>query len=80
MVCAKLKPAVSGLEQEFAGRVKAHNVDATTSEARKAIQAAGFRSHGLVIRAPDGKVLWKQADHTVRIDDVRSALRDRLKN
>ena len=64
--------------EEFPGKVKAENVDATTPEAAKAINELGFKNHGLVIRAQNGRVLWKQADHQVKIDDVRAALRKRL--
>jgi len=67
-------PAVSGLEQEYPGKVKAQNVDATTAESRAAVQELGFKNHGLVIRSPDGKVLWKQSDHHVAIEDVRAEL------
>ena len=74
MICARLKPAVSGLEQAFPGKVTAHNVDASTPEVRTAIRELGFKSHGLVIRSIDGKVLWKQADHTVQMRDVEAAL------
>ena len=74
MICARLKPAVSGLEQAFPGKVTAHNVDASTPEARTAIRELGFKSHGLVIRSTDGKVLWKQPDHTVQMGDVEAAL------
>lgn len=69
-------PAVSGLEREFSRRVAARNVDATSPEAREAIAALGFRSHGLVIRSPEGEVLWKQADHDVSVEDARQALRE----
>jgi hypothetical protein len=79
MVCAKLKPAVSGLEGEFPGQVKANNVDATTPEAKQAIQELGFKSHGLVIRSAEGKVLFKQPDHTVNLDDARKAITGILK-
>jgi hypothetical protein len=79
MICAKLQPAVSGLEKEFPGQVKAKNVDATTPDAKKAIQELGFKSHGLVIRSADGKVLHKQPDHTVNLDDARKALAEILK-
>ena len=79
MVCAKLKPAVSGLEGEFPGQVKANNVDATTAEAKQAIQELGFKSHGLVIRSADGKVLFKQPDHTVNLDEARKAIAGILK-
>jgi hypothetical protein len=79
MICAKLKPAVSGLEKEFPGQVTAVNLDATTEEAKKAIKELGFQSHGLVIRSADGKVLHKEADHSVSMDNVRAAIRDLLK-
>jgi hypothetical protein len=78
MVCQKLKPAVSGLEQTYPGKVTARNVDVTTPEARKEIRGLGFKSHGLVIRTTDGKVLWKQADHTVSMIDVNEALHEIL--
>ena len=38
MICRKLLPAVSGLEKEFEGRVKAQNVDATTPESKKTVK------------------------------------------
>lgn len=79
MVCAKLKPAVSGLEREYPGQVKARNVDASAPEAKKAIQELGFKSHGLVIRSADGKVLHKQPDHSVSVDEARKALAEILK-
>jgi len=79
MVCAKLKPAVSGLEKEFPGQVKAENVDASTEESKKTIQELGFKSHGLVIRSADGKVVHKQPDHSVNLDEARRAIRDLLK-
>ncbi len=78
MICARVKPAVSGLEQEFPGKVTARNVDATSPESREAIRALGFKSHGLVIQSTDGKALWKQADHTVQMSDVETALHEIL--
>ena len=78
MICARVKPAVSGLEQEFPGKVAAHNVDATTPQAREAIQDLGFKSHGIVIRSTDGKALWKQADHTVQMESVKKAIHEIL--
>jgi hypothetical protein len=75
MVCAKLKPAVSGLEQKFPGQVAAYNVDASTPEAKAECQELGFKSHGLVVRSKDGDVLLKQPDHTVQLDQVETALR-----
>ena len=78
MICAKLKPAVSGLEKEFSG-VRAKNEDATSAEGKAAIQELGFQSHGIVIRSAGGKVLWKQPDHTVKIEDVRAELARRTR-
>jgi hypothetical protein len=68
---------VSGLEQEYKGKVRGQNVDATTEENKKAVKELGFENHGLVIRSPEGKVLWKEPDHQVKIEDVRREL-DRL--
>jgi hypothetical protein len=65
---------VSGLEQEYKGRVRGQNLDATTEENKRAVHALGFENHGLVIRSADGKVLWKQPDHEVRMEDVRREL------
>ena len=73
-----MKPAVSGLKKDFPGKVTPHNIDATLPEARESIKALGFKSHGLVVRSTDGTVLWKQADHAVRIESVREALREIL--
>ncbi len=75
MVCSRLMPAVSGLEKEFPGKLKARNVDATSPEGMQTVQELGFSNHGLVIRDHTGKVLFKQPDHTVHIEDVRQALR-----
>jgi hypothetical protein len=77
MICAKLKPAVSGLDAEYKGKVHGQNLDATTPENRKVVQSLGFENHGIVIRSSDGKVLWKEPDHTVKMEDVRKEL-DRL--
>jgi hypothetical protein len=68
---------VSGLEQEYKGRVRGQNLDATTAENKKVVQSLGFENHGLVIRSADGKVSWKQPDHEVKMADVRREL-DRL--
>ncbi len=65
---------MSGLEQEYKGRVRGQNLDATTQENKKIVRALGFESHGLVIRSADGKVLWKQPDHDVSVDDMRREL------
>lgn len=69
---------MSGLEQEFPGRVRARNLDATTPENKKIVRDLGFENHGLVIRSADGKVLWKQPDHEVNMEDVRKEVRTLL--
>jgi hypothetical protein len=79
MICQRIKPAVSGLEQEYKGKVRAENLDATTPENKRIVKSLGFDNHGLVIRSADGKVLWKQPDHEVKIEDVRKALDGLLK-
>ena len=71
-------PAVSGLEKEFPANVQSQNLDATTAKAREDIKKLGFHNHGLVIRSPEGKVLWKQPDHQVKMEDVRKAIRKLL--
>jgi hypothetical protein len=75
-----VQPAVSGLEKEYDGQVKGHNVDATTDESKQAVRELGFQLHGIVIRSPAGEALWKQADHAVKMEDVRQALTELLGN
>jgi hypothetical protein len=70
---------VSGLEQDFPGKVKARNLDATTPENKQIVKDLGFESHGLVIRSAEGKTLWKQPDHDVSMEAVRKAIADLLK-
>jgi hypothetical protein len=65
------------LDQEYKGKVRGQNLDATTDENKKVIKELGFENHGLVIRSAEGKVLWKEPDHQVKIEDVRREL-DRL--
>jgi len=65
---------VSGLEQEFEGKVVAANVDATTAETKEICKQLGFQNHGLVVRDPGGEVLWSQPDHQVVVDDAREAI------
>jgi hypothetical protein len=65
---------VSGLEQEYKGRVRGQNLDATTEENKKIVRSLGFENHGMVVRSADGKVLWKQPDHDVSVDDMRREL------
>src|ERR1044071_2420719 len=52
---SEMRPAVEGLEKEFPGKVEAHGVDATSSEAQRMFRTLGFRTHGLVIHGRRGK-------------------------
>ena len=65
---------MSGLDKEYSGKVRGQNLDATTPENKKIVKELGFENHGLVIRSGDGKVLWKQKDHEVKMEDVRKEL------
>jgi len=69
-----VQSAVSGLEEEFAGKIVASNVDATTPETAAVCQKLGFKNHGLVIRSADGETLWQQPDHEVNVDEVRAKI------
>ena len=76
MICAKVQRAVSALPREFGHRVSVENVDATTPESKPIVKKLGFGNHGLVVRDEAGKVLFKQKDHTVKMKDVRNALKE----
>ena len=65
---------MSGLEQEFEGKIVAANVDATTAETKEICKQLGFQNHGLVVRDGAGEVLWKQPDHQVVVDDAKLAI------
>jgi len=65
---------VSGLASEYKGRVRGQNLDATTPENKEIVRSLGFENHGLVIRSAEGRVLWKQPDHEVKMEDVRREL------
>lgn len=65
---------MSGYELEFDNQVTISLVDATSPDATRECQELGFSNHGLVIRSPDGNVLFSQPDHEVLIDDVHAKL------
>ncbi len=69
-----MQAAVSGYDLEFDYGVNVQLVDATTTDATKECQALNFRNHGLVIRSPEGEVLFSQPDHEVVIDEVHAKL------
>ncbi|HKI86855.1 MAG TPA: hypothetical protein VKA53_08925 [Thermoanaerobaculia bacterium] len=69
---------MSRLSKEFPGKVAVKELDATTPENAPLMKKLGFENHGLVIRSPQGKVLWKEPDHEVKIEDVRAAVKKLL--
>lgn len=69
---------MSGLATEFPRQVTTVSIEVATPTTREEIAALGFHSHGLVIRSPEGEMLWKQADHDVNVEDARQALRELL--
>ncbi|MGH9361519.1 MAG: hypothetical protein ACRD2T_06340 [Thermoanaerobaculia bacterium] len=78
MVCEQVKPAVSGLEQEFPGRVEVSLVSSAEEEAREDVKRLEFQNHGLVVRDFRGAVLIKQADHSFNLEEVRATLQQAL--
>ena len=64
---------MSGLDKEYSGKVRGQNLDATTPVNKKIVKELGFENHGLVIRSADGKVLWKQRDHEVKMEEIGRA-------
>jgi hypothetical protein len=57
--------------------VRVSTVEHLAPGAPEQVHALGFESHGLVIRRGD-RVVFRAADHRVRIEDVRAALRPEL--
>ncbi|MGZ5958350.1 MAG: hypothetical protein ACXWLI_08050 [Myxococcaceae bacterium] len=68
---------MSGLPAEFGSRVTVRTEEHLAPGVPEQVRAQGFESHGLIIRRGD-RVLFKEADHRVRIEDVRAALRREL--
>jgi hypothetical protein len=58
--------------------VKIELIESTAPGAEDAIHAYGFQSHGLVIHQGD-RLIFQEADHGVRIEDVRAALATALR-
>ena len=74
-----MKTAVSGLEKEFPGEVKSENLNAREPDSQKVIKEQGFTTHGLLIRNAKDEVVWKQADHKVKMKAVRAEIRKLLR-
>lgn len=69
-----MRAAVSGFESEFGGRVGVRTVDVDTKEGKAALKRYDFRTHGLVMFDPVGRLLYKRADHAVAPVDVHDLL------
>ena len=72
--CAQVMSHCRELERDLHGQVVVHNRDASEPEARDEVASLGFETHGLVVRSARGRVLWKQGDHQIRLEDLRPAL------
>lgn len=64
---------MSGLPAEFGDRVHVELIENTAPGAEEVIRANGFQSHGLIIRQGD-KVVFRAADHGLRMEEAREAI------
>src|SRR4051812_13058989 len=69
-VCARTQAALAGIERRHDGRVRLRLVDCTSPEGVAAADRYGFASHGVVVLARDGTLVFKQKDHHVAPADV----------
>ncbi len=69
---------MSELGEKHQDKIKVENLDATTAEYKGLQAGLGFKSHGLLIRDEAGKIVFKQADHTVKEDEVKAFVEEYL--
>jgi hypothetical protein len=69
-VCAQTRKALAALAARLDGRMRLVDVDCTSPEGVAAAARYGFASHGVVVLARDGTLVWKQKDHHVNPADV----------
>ena len=77
-ICVGIRPLVTGLDQDFPGQVTAQNLNCQTQPAKEEIAKLGFATHGIAIHDAQGKLLFSQADHTVKMDEVRTEIEQRI--
>ncbi len=65
---------MSELYENYGGWIETASHDATTEENAAINKDLGFQTHGLVIKDAKGSVLFKQADHNVKMEDVEAFL------
>lgn len=76
--CSQLTSSVAALEKDFPGKVRTESLDISSPEVKKMVQMLGFKDHGLVIRARNGAVLYKDAGHEFKAEAIRQQIRDLL--
>jgi hypothetical protein len=74
--CQDNSHSLATLEKEFPGQVRTRVADATAADSVRAMRVLGIPEHGIVIRSPNGAVLWKYEDHNVNLDEVRKEVKD----
>lgn len=70
---------MSELGNQHQDQIRVEHLDATTAENQTLQSGFGFKSHGLLIRDKSGKIVFKQADHTVKEEEVKAFVQDYLK-
>lgn len=67
------------LKKRHGGLIVVRDLDATTEANKSKQYGYGFSSHGLIVEDHDRKVVFKQADHGVRIPDINEFVDGYLK-
>ena len=70
---------MSELGKKHGDRLKVENLDAVTEENAPKQSQYGFKSHGLIIQNNKGEIVFKQADHAVKEDEVAAFVAKHLK-
>lgn len=76
--CSALRKSLAQLPARYANRVAVTTMLHLEPEAQAAIRYYGFDSHGLVIHAGQ-RLVFRAADHRVRIEDVRETIERELR-
>lgn len=70
---------MSELGKEYENAVAVNHLDATTEENKPKQADYGFNNHGLIIQNQAGDIVFKQADHAVKAEDVRAYVEKHVK-
>jgi len=71
---------VRELGKKHKGHLVVKDEDATNDTNQPKQAGYGFQSHGLIIQDHDGNVVFKQADHGVKMAEVTAFVENELKN